>query len=271
MVAFEGLVRPALRKMMGQRAIHRPVLAGRLTAPLQARPGRRRYVWARAAVDGAEISVRPLRGQGTATLRSVSDANALIVIEKDTASLARGDRVRIQLLGDLETGGSRPPLFAVVGPKRAGKTTLLERLIPELQRRGRRVAVIKHDVHGFEVDREGTDTWRFTAAGAEIATLSGPDKLAIVRRIRGPISPGELADLVPSVDLILLEGYSQEAIPKIEIRRSGTLSDKPDPAGPIFSIVAQDDDVSALADRLDHELSGAWRLEERDGGVRPDG
>lgn len=265
MVAFEELVRPALRQIMGDRIIHRPMLRGLLSAPVQVRPGRRRYLWAHATVDNGQICVRPLRGQGTATLRSISEANAVILVDGETTGLARGDRVRVQLLGGLETGESGPiPLIAIVGAKGAGKTTLIERLIPEFQRRGRCVAVIKHDVHGFEIDHEGTDTWRFAIAGADIEAINGPNKLAIVRQTRGGMSLGELAGLMTGVDLILVEGYSQEPIPKIEVRRNGIASDRPTPAGPIFAIVTEDgeepaavrwDQLSALVDRIDRELS----------------
>jgi molybdopterin-guanine dinucleotide biosynthesis protein B len=264
MVAFEELARPALRKMMGHRVTARPVLTARLAAPLQVRPGRRLYLWAPATAEHGQIIVTPLCGQGTATVRSISEANALISIDEHTASLARGDRVRMQLLADLGPGeAGAVPMIAVVVAKAAVKATLLERLIPELQRRGVRVAVIKHDVHGFVIDREGTDTWRFARAGAEIAAISGPDRLAVVRRTDSGMPLPELADLMVGVDLILVKGYSQEPIPKIEVRRSGVVSDRPAPVGPIFAVVADDDQDPAavgwdriphLADRIQREL-----------------
>lgn len=266
MVAFEELVRPALRLMMGYGTIRRSVLTGRLTAPLQVRPGRRRYLWAHATVNHGQINVRPLRGQGTATLRSISEANALLVLNPETASLAEGDRVRLQLLDGLEPGEAGPaPILAVVGAKGAGKTTLLERLIPELQRRGLRIAVVKHDVHGFAIDHEGTDSWRFARAGADVAAISGPNRLAIVQRTSGEKSLVELAEQIRGVDLILVEGFSQEPIPKIEVRRRGLGSDRPAPAGPIFATVTEDgkgpaavgwDQIPALADRIQRELLG---------------
>ena len=52
------------------------------------------------------------------------------------------------------------PIVSIVGKSDSGKTTLIEKLLPELTRRGYRIATVKHDVHGFEVDREGKDSWR---------------------------------------------------------------------------------------------------------------
>lgn len=266
MVAFEELVRPALRAMMGYAHIHRPVLTATLSEPLHVKPGRRRYCWARVSVGDGGLAVRALRGQGTATLRSISDANALLIIDPETSLLQRGDRVAVQLLDDPDgaADGVHPiPMLAVVGAKGAGKTSLIERLLPELQRRGYRVGVIKHDAHGFEIDHPGTDTQRFSAAGADLSAIAGPDKAAFVYHPRRELSLDEVQALVRGVDLVLVEGYSQEPVPKIEVRRRGVASDKPALAGPIFAIVSDDDgepaavrwdDLSELADRLEREI-----------------
>ena len=61
-----------------------------------------------------------------------------------------------------------------------GKTTLIEKLVMTLKAQGCRIAVIKHDAHRFEIDREGKDSWRFTRAGADITLLSSPEKTAII-------------------------------------------------------------------------------------------
>ena len=57
------------------------------------------------------------------------------------------------------------PIISIVGASNSGKTTFLEKLIPELASRGYRVGAVKHDAHGFEMDREGKDTWRLRGAG----------------------------------------------------------------------------------------------------------
>jgi len=263
MVAFEELVRPALRRMMGYRDEQRPLLEGRMAAPVALTPGRRRYLWAKVTASRGQLDVHPLRGQGTATLRSISEANALIVVGAHQGPLAPGERVQVQMLADPESPQAEPagiPALSVVGAKGAGKTFLIERLVPELRRRGYRVAVLKHDVHGFEIDREGTDTWRIARAGAEIVAIAGPGRTAVVERVDAETPLADVLRTIRGVHLVILEGYSQEAYPKVEVRRGGVATDKLPPAGPVLAVVADQpgddpsvltfEDIPALADRL---------------------
>ncbi|MBI4180457.1 MAG: molybdopterin-guanine dinucleotide biosynthesis protein B [Chloroflexi bacterium] len=113
-----------------------------------------------------------------------------------------------------------PPIVSIVGLSGVGKTTLLERLIPEIRKRSYRVAIIKHDVHGFEIDKPGKDSWRFTQAGSDIMILSSPDKLAMIKKVDRDSTLPELVRLVgDSADIILTEGFKQREAPKIEIHR----------------------------------------------------
>lgn len=66
------------------------------------------------------------------------------------------------------------PIVCIVGKSNVGKTTLLEGLITELKRRGHRVATVKHDVHGFEIDQPGKDSWRHAQAGSDAVVISSP-------------------------------------------------------------------------------------------------
>ena len=112
------------------------------------------------------------------------------------------------------------PIISIVGKSDSGKTTLIEKLVPELTRRGHRVATVKHDVHGFEVDREGKDSWRHKRAGAHTVVISSPKKVALIRDVERDLSLGEIRDkLIRDVDLILSEGYKRDVQPKIEIFR----------------------------------------------------
>lgn len=113
------------------------------------------------------------------------------------------------------------PIICLVGRSNVGKTTLLEKLIPELKRRGYRVATIKHHPHpGFEIDQPGKDTWRHTRAGSEQVVIVGPDKVASIRRVKREPTLDEIAVTISDVDLILTEGYKQSDKPKIEIIRA---------------------------------------------------
>src|SRR3990172_6372489 len=112
------------------------------------------------------------------------------------------------------------PIISIVGKSDSGKTTLIEKLLPELVRRGYGIATVKHDVHGFEVDREGKDSWRHKKAGAHTVIISSPQKVALIRDVEKDLSLDELREkLVQDVDLILSEGYKKDIQPKIEIFR----------------------------------------------------
>jgi molybdopterin-guanine dinucleotide biosynthesis protein B len=111
------------------------------------------------------------------------------------------------------------PLVSVVGKSDAGKTTLLEKLIPELKRRGYRVATVKHDAHSFEIDQPGKDTWRHRQAGADVVVISSKDKMAIIRSVDAELSLLQIADMITGVDIILTEGFKRGPAPKIEVSR----------------------------------------------------
>ena len=112
------------------------------------------------------------------------------------------------------------PIISIVGKSDSGKTTLIEKLVPELTRRGYRVATVKHDVHGFEVDREGKDSWRHKQAGAHTVVISSPNKVALIRDVEKDFTLDEIREkLIQDVDLILSEGYKKDVQPKIEIFR----------------------------------------------------
>ena len=96
---------------------------------------------------------------------------------------------------------------------------MVEKLIPELKRRGYRVGTIKHTSHGFSMDQKGKDTYRHRAAGADAVLAASPDQIALVKST----AEESLDSLLPyflDMDIILVEGYKQEKKPKIEVFRS---------------------------------------------------
>jgi molybdopterin-guanine dinucleotide biosynthesis protein MobB len=114
----------------------------------------------------------------------------------------------------------RPPVVAVSGLKKSGKTALLEKLVPVLVRRGLRVAVIKHDGHDFTPDVPGTDSFRLRAAGAWGTAVYSANRWMVVKDARGA-TPEQMAEHFPEADLILLEGEKSSSYPKIEVVGNG--------------------------------------------------
>jgi molybdopterin-guanine dinucleotide biosynthesis protein B len=116
-----------------------------------------------------------------------------------------------------------PQVVSIVGKKNTGKTTLIEKLIPELKHRGYRVGTIKHDTHGFEIDHEGKDTWRHKLAGALTVVISSPQKLSLIKDVdRETRLDAIIEAYFQDLDLVITEGYKKAAKPKIEVYRSTT-------------------------------------------------
>ncbi|MGN0314256.1 MAG: molybdopterin-guanine dinucleotide biosynthesis protein B [Fusicatenibacter sp.] len=114
----------------------------------------------------------------------------------------------------------KPFLFAVSGVKNSGKTTLIEKLIPELRNRGLCVAVMKHDGHDFEPDVPGSDSFRYKAAGAYGSAVFSKSKYMIVKE-QLDVSYESLSAAFPEADIILVEGLKYSSLPKIELVRKG--------------------------------------------------
>ncbi len=118
------------------------------------------------------------------------------------------------------------PIVSIVGRSNSGKTTVLEGIIRELVARGYRVAAVKHDVHGFEIDREGKDSWRLKQAGAHTVLISSPRKLAVIEDVDRDLALEEIRRRVhPATDIILTEGYKRQPFPKIEVSVFGDSSE----------------------------------------------
>jgi molybdopterin-guanine dinucleotide biosynthesis protein MobB len=133
------------------------------------------------------------------------------------------------------------PVVSVVGWHNAGKTTFVERLIAELKRRGLRVATIKHSREHFQVDREGTDTWRYAQAGSDVVLISGQGGLALIERREDDLSLEQIvARVPPDVDLIIAEGFKRAHTPKIEVTRAGVPGGRIAPEDELLALVTDD-------------------------------
>jgi molybdopterin-guanine dinucleotide biosynthesis protein B len=114
-------------------------------------------------------------------------------------------------------------LIGFAGWSGAGKTTLIVKLIPELNRRGLRVSTIKHAHHNFDLDQPGKDSYEHRVAGAEEVLVASANRVALMRELRGAPEPSlaELLRLLRPVDLVLVEGFKRDPLPKIEVSRAG--------------------------------------------------
>lgn len=160
-----------------------------------------------------------------------------------------------------------PPVIAFVGKPDSGKTTLLEKLIPELRRRGHRIGTIKHHVHTFEMDKPGKDTWRHKQAGASTVALSSPTGLGIIRDVPEDLTIEELVGrYYGDIDLVITEGYKRLGLPKIEVFRQALHAEPLPDRDETWVAMASDtegpgdlpcftlDDVSGLADFLEERF-----------------
>ncbi len=112
-----------------------------------------------------------------------------------------------------------PPLISIVGQSRSGKTTFIEKLLPELKARGYRVATIKHVPGQAQFDKREMDSWRHLEAGSEATIISAGDETVLIK----PSPSAALGDLVhllgDDYDIILAEGFKKGEAPKIEVHR----------------------------------------------------
>ena len=112
-------------------------------------------------------------------------------------------------------------VFGFAGYSGAGKTTLIENLIPRFVLEGLTVSLIKHAHHGFDIDKPGKDSYRHREAGCSEVLLTSDQRWVLMHELRGrrePTLEDQLAILSPC-DLALVEGYKASAIPKLEVHR----------------------------------------------------
>ncbi|WP_157015472.1 molybdopterin-guanine dinucleotide biosynthesis protein B [Mesorhizobium xinjiangense] len=162
-------------------------------------------------------------------------------------------------------------IIGITGWKNSGKTTLTERLVAELARRGYKVATVKHAHHGFDIDRQGTDSWRHRQAGAREVAIVSSNRWALMHELQDEPEPTLAAVLgrLSPCDIVVVEGYKREDHPKIEARRSAATDTSPmtgrfanivaiaadhsvsDESLPVFDL----DDIAAIADFV---VAWAW-------------
>ena len=130
------------------------------------------------------------------------------------------------------------PVISFIGRSGVGKTTYLEKLIAELKRRGYRVGVVKHDIHGFEIDHPGKDTWRHAQAGADVVCISSREKFALIQKTQRDMPLEEILDQIRDVDIILVEGYKNHSALRAEIFRRDCGREPLDRPEDLFAVIS---------------------------------
>ena len=130
-----------------------------------------------------------------------------------------------------------PPIIAIVGESKSGKTTLIEKLISELKSRGYRVSTIKHSTHKLSFDKPNKDSWRHIQAGSDATAIVSPNQIVQIKPVTEEPDLDEIAHLfTEDCDIILAEGFKQSHTPKLEVHRKA--------AGPPLSHI---DNIIAIA------------------------
>lgn len=137
-----------------------------------------------------------------------------------------------------------------VGSSGAGKTTLIERLIPAMKAHGQRVSVVKHAHHELEIDHPGKDTWRHREAGAFEVVAASPKRLVLMREFELPAELSVhhlIAELYEGADWVFVEGFKHCDLHKLEVVRPEAELPVQYPQDPFVVAVACDEPAKMQA------------------------
>ena len=144
-------------------------------------------------------------------------------------------------------------VIGIAGYSGSGKTTLIEKVIPVLVGEGLRVSLVKHAHHEFDVDQPGKDSYRHRHAGCTEVLVSSSERWALMHELRGAAEPtlqDQLKVLSPC-DLVIVEGYKKEPIPKIEVHRRAGHTPLLHPDDPHVVAVATDEPLDTKLPQID--------------------
>ena len=144
-------------------------------------------------------------------------------------------------------------IFGIAGYSGSGKTTLLEQMIPAFVLEGLRVSVIKHAHHHFDVDQPGKDSFRHREAGAAEVLITGGERWVLMHELRGAAEPTleQMLKHFSACDIVLVEGFKNEPIPKLEVHRSTSGRPLLFPTDPDVVAVATDEPLDTALPQLD--------------------
>lgn len=229
-IVFDLLIVPLFKKMMGCEEYRYVRVEGRLLNGFLKPSRQHRFLRGQLLQDGETNAVSLHALQNNSGLESLSGCNLLVDVPPGSGPLRPGKKVSALFTGGTareesavshhpqRKSQSEIPLLCIVSTvSNSGKTTLMEKLIREMTRRGYQVGAIKSDCHGFEIDKRGKDSWRFTQAGAKATAVIGPTQYALIRQTVTKHGLEQIASMMEGMDIILVEGFKMADKPKIQV------------------------------------------------------
>jgi molybdopterin-guanine dinucleotide biosynthesis adapter protein len=137
-------------------------------------------------------------------------------------------------------------VIAIAGYSGSGKTTLIEKVIPALVLEGLKVALIKHAHHEFDLDKPGKDSWRHRQAGATEVMVASSQRWALMHELRGAPEPSleSLLTHISPCDVVIVEGWKFNELPKIEVHRKLAETPLLYPKDPSVAAIATDEPLA---------------------------
>ncbi|HVS27475.1 MAG TPA: molybdopterin-guanine dinucleotide biosynthesis protein B [Burkholderiales bacterium] len=144
-------------------------------------------------------------------------------------------------------------IFGFAGYSGSGKTTLIEQIVPQFAMQGLKVSLIKHAHHGFDIDHPGKDSYRHREAGCSEVLITSSQRWVLMHELSGEPEPGLQQQLkrISPCDLVLVEGFKKEPIPKLEIHRAAMGQPLLQPDDPYIVAIASDTPIKAGVPVLD--------------------
>jgi molybdopterin molybdotransferase len=223
-MAFLQLALPGLMKLEGYSRPGLPKTVARLGRRVEGQRDWTQFIHGRFQARDNEVLFQPLKM--TSRLGSMAGTEGFLAIPEGTEFIAKGAIVQVQVVpfvypGAQLTLSSRPSVISFVAKSGTGKTTFLEKLIPELKAFGLRVGVLKHHAHATPFDVPGKDSYRLAQAGADVVVGASAVQVAVFYQEDGAADlEGVITRHFGGLDLVLAEGFKQGSYPKIEIHRA---------------------------------------------------
>ncbi len=220
---YVGAVPVADGRVHPLAAVYKKELAGCLKEQIERKEYRIRSIFDRQNILYVDVSRRADIKRMLSNVNTAAEYEEILNPASEDAAVKVSGEKEKSFNADIKGEDSRPlkqKIVAVCGIKNSGKTTLLEKLVEGLAKRGMKVAVIKHDGHDFACDIPETDSYRLSEAGA-YGTAVFSEFRSFVHKKGTNERVKDLIQYFPEADIIFVEGMKDSQYPKIEVIREG--------------------------------------------------